>query len=145
MNDDELMMLVREVLAADEEPSTRVLAAARAAFRWLCVEDVLADLIFDSADQPAATGMGSRSSARQLAYSCGDLLIECELDGGVLLGQVIPAGPVRIDLRCGNGGQQQVPVDDQGRFAVEPAPAGPLSIRCRRAGRPAIVTPWVLA
>jgi hypothetical protein len=145
VDDDELLMQVGEVLAADEEPLPRVLAAAQAAFCWLCVDDVVAEMIFDSLDFPAASGMRCPRPARLLAYGGEDLLIECEIGAGGLHGQVIPASPLLLELRCGDGRQRPVTVDDQGRFTVAPAPAGPVSIRCRRAGRPAVVTPWLLA
>jgi hypothetical protein len=145
MDDDELMMLIREVLAAEEEPSAAVLAAAEAAFRWLCLDDLLADVIFDSDDCPVLAGVGRQHPARQLTYRCGDLLIDCEIQAGTLLGHVVPATPVTLELRSSDGRRRPVDVDDQGRFMVEPTPAGPVSMRCLRAGRPALVTPWLLA
>jgi hypothetical protein len=145
MDDDELMMLVQAALAADEKPTPRALAAAADAFRWLCVDDELADVVFDSADSPMLRGARAGRSCRLLTYRSDDLLIDCEIHAGALFGQVVPAMPVTLELRSPDGRHRPLAVDGQGSFMVEPTPAGPLSIRCLRAGRQAFITPWVLA
>jgi hypothetical protein len=144
MDDDELMMMLREVLAADEEVSASVLAAAEAAFQCLGVDDELADVVFDSADLPVLPGVRGGCSARQLTYRCNDLLIDCEVYARGLFGQVVSAIPVTVELRLPDGRRQPVDLDGQGRFMVEPTPAGPVSLRCQRADRRALVTPWLL-
>jgi hypothetical protein len=143
MDDDELMIVLREALAADELVSPRSAEAAEAAFHWLRVDDELAELVFDSADQGVLAGMRG-SAPRQLTYRFEDLLIDCEVGQEALLGQLIPAAPARIELWSSDGRRRTLDLDGDGRFVAEPAPAGPVSIRCTRAGR-SVVTPWLLA
>ncbi len=144
MNDDELMIVLHAALAADEDVSPRSIAAAESAFHWIRVDDELAGLVFDSADEEAPAGVRG-GVRRQLTYRFDDLLIDCEVGPDALLGQLIPATPARIELWSADGARRALDLDDEGRFAVRPAPAGPVSIRCSRAGRTDVVTPWLLA
>lgn len=142
MDDDELLIVLRAALAAEAQATPRSIEAAEAAFEWLRVDDELAELVADSADQPALAGLRG-SMHRQLTYRFDDLLIDCEVGPDALLGQLIPAGPARIELWSADGQHRALELDDGGRFVAEPPPAGPVSIRCARAGR-TVVTPWLL-
>jgi hypothetical protein len=75
-----------------------------------------------------------------------DLSIEVEVDssgdGCVLVGQVFPAGASAVEVQVGSGGSTEVPVDELGRFVVEPVPRGPVRLRVEHAGR-AVQTTWV--
>lgn len=141
MDDDELMIVLREALGPDEQVSPRTTEAAESAFRWLRVEDELAELVFDSDDAGELAGVRG-SVQRQLTYRFDDLLIDCEVGHEALLGQLIPATQARIELWSADGRRRVLDLDAEGRFAAEPAPAGPVSIRCTRAGH-SVVTPWL--
>jgi hypothetical protein len=143
MNDDELMIVLREVLAEDERVSPRSIEAAESAFRWLRVEDELAELVFDSADTVTLAGVRG-APLRQLTYRFEDLLIDCEVSHETLLGQLIPVMPARVELWSADGARRPLSLDEDGRFAAKPPPSGPVSIRCSRAGHNDIVTPWLL-
>jgi hypothetical protein len=142
MNDDELMIVLREALAEDEQVPPRSAGAAESAFGWLRADDELAELVFDSADEPALAGVRGNLH-RQLTYRFDELLIDCEVGHDALLGQLIPRTPARIELWSADGRRRLLALDGDGRFAAEPAPTGPVSIRCTRAGR-TVVTPWLL-
>jgi hypothetical protein len=143
MDDDELMIVLRAALGADEHVPPRAAEAAEAAFHVLRLDDELAELVFDSADQGALAGMRG-AAQRQLTYRFEDLLIDCEVGQEALLGQLIPATPARIELWSADGARRALDLDGEGRFVAEPPPVGPVSIRCTRAGR-TVVTPWLLA
>jgi hypothetical protein len=142
MNDDELMIVLREALA-DEQVSPRTTEDAESAFRWLRVEEELAELVFDSADAETLAGVRG-GEQRQLTYRFDDLLIDCEVSHGALRGQLIPVMPARVELWSADGARRPLDVDEEGRFVADPAPVGPVNIRYTRAGHNAIVTPWLL-
>ena len=144
MNDDELLIVLGEVLAEDERVSSRSTEAAESAFRWLRVDDELAELVFDSADAPMLAGVRGAAPLRQLTYRFDDLLIDCEVSHDTLLGQLIPVLPARVELWSVDGARRPLDLDEDGRFVAKPPPGGPVSIRCSRAGHKDIVTPWLL-
>jgi hypothetical protein len=143
MNDDELMIVLREVLAEDEQVSPRSTEAAESAFRWLRVDDELAELVFDSADTATLAGVRG-APQRQLTYRFDDLLIDCEVSHDTLLGQLIPLTPARVELWSADGARRLLDLDKDGRFVAKPPPSGPVNIRCSRPGHNDIVTPWLL-
>jgi hypothetical protein len=144
MDDDELMIVLREVLAEDDEAiSPSVIEDGESAFRWLRFDEELAELVFDSAETGALAGVRG-GVQRQLTYRFDDLLIDCDIRPGALLGQLIPAMPARIELWSAGGARRPLDLDDEGRFAARPAVSGPISIRCSRPGQRDIVTPWLL-
>jgi len=143
MDDDELMIVLREALAPGEEVSRRSVASAESAFQWLRLDDELAELIFDSVDAESLAGVrGARQ--RQLTYRFDTLQIDCEVSRDALLGQLIPAVPATVELCSADGACRALDLDDEGRFAAEPPPVGPITIRCSREGHNDIVTPWLL-
>jgi hypothetical protein len=143
MDDDELMVVLRDVLAPGEEVSQRSITSAESAFQWLRIEDDLADLVFDSVDAGSLAGVrGARQ--RQLTYRFDDLQIDCEVGHDALLGQLIPAVPARVELWSAGGVRQALDLDHEGRFMAEPTPVGPITIRCSREGHHDVVTPWLL-
>jgi hypothetical protein len=63
--------------------------------------------------------------------------------GHQLVGQLLPPGPARVEVRHPDG-VLAVEADELGRFAAERVAAGPISVRCQQgaAGAP-VVTEWV--
>jgi hypothetical protein len=151
MDDREMLKVLRDALSpvrpgSAEDPAPHVLDAAYAAGDWLRMDDRLAELMLDSADSPVPSGVrGSAAETRQLTYLHEDLRVECELTPEALFGQVSPAAGVLVELIGPTGPRRTVDVDDEGRFLVRPRPHGPVGIRCTRAGRPRVMTPWFLA
>lgn len=150
MDDHEILRLLREALspagpATDENPPAQVVEAALAAGDWTRLDYELAALVADSADSTAAAGVrAATADLRLLTYAWEDLTIECELGAGALLGQVVPASGLRLELVTPDGESRPMEIDAEGRFLVQPLPAGPVGIRCIRAGRQAVLTPWLL-
>jgi len=148
MDDHEILKLLGEVLSPGgfEEPPAEVTEAALAAGDWLRLDYELAELVADSADSVAVAGVrAAPADLRLLTYSLVDLTIECELGAGALVGQVVPASGLRLELITPDGGSRQLEVDPQGRFLLQPQPTGLVGIRCTRPGRQVVMTPWLLA
>jgi hypothetical protein len=135
--------LSRVVFARDRVPAD-VVGAAKACFAWRNVDEELAALVYDSADEtPALTGVRG-GSARQLTFEADELTIELEVGGAArgVVGQLVPAQPASIELRHG-GGSAFVDTDDLGRFGIERVPEGPVSLRLQPAGGGRVATDWV--
>lgn len=150
MDDHEILMALREAPPTAgpdaDKPPAQVIEAAFAAGVWACLDYELAVLVADSADSAATAGVrADPSDLRQLTYSVNDLTIECELGSGALLGQVVPASGLQLELITPDGGSRQLEVDAEGRFLLRPQPTGPVGIRCTGAGRQTVLTPWLLA
>jgi hypothetical protein len=143
MNDDELIATLRDVLGADGAAPDRAADAAESAFRWAGAEQELAEVVIDSADAPALAGLRG-PAPRQLTWRYADLVIECELAADLLLAQVDPPAVIGLDLCSPDGDARPLAVDAAGRCQARP-PAGPFSLRARRAGQPDVLTPWLVA
>lgn len=136
----ELSGVVRE---RDRVPDD-VVAAAKAAFTWRSVDEELASLVYDSADEtPALAGIRG-GSARQLTFSAQGLTIELEVGGAArgVLGQLVPAQAASIEVRHSEG-SAFVDSDDLGRFDIGRVPEGPMSLRLEAAGGGRVATDWV--
>lgn len=136
----ELRVLVRRL---DPVPAA-VDEAARAAFGWRSFDVELARLTYDSWDDRALVGIRGHD-LRQLTFEAPGLTVEVEVGGGpapTLVGQLAPVQGATVELRH-RGGVATVIADGLGRFTLERLPSGPMSLRCRRAGAPAVETEWV--
>jgi hypothetical protein len=145
MDDDDVMTLLRASLAGELAVSARAVEAAKAAFDWIPFEQAMADVVFDSDDDlaPDLAVRGAGGAIRQVTYRAGDLTVDCEVGPDGLVGETLPAEPVRVWLRS-PAGQRELEVDDRGRFADARPPGGPFTLRIARPGRPDVATPWLL-
>jgi hypothetical protein len=146
LDDDELLARLADVLDEVSPVPPETLVAAQAAYSLRRLDEEMAELLFDSADLPAPVGVrGAPTWPRQLTYQWADLLIECEVDATSLVGQVLPAGPVTLEVISSGGGSQPVEVDDLGRFTTRLPRSGPIRLRCSPSphDRP-VLTPWLL-
>jgi hypothetical protein len=141
------------------EQATRL---AKASYGWRTLDAELAALTHDSLVDQAPLAMRGAAPPRLLAFDAADLRVEVEVEtlgaGGAgaesagaaggqrrLLGQLVPPQPARIEARDGAGGRRTVEADEAGRFAIDPLPAGPLSLWCVRPGSPPVATEWFRA
>lgn len=123
-------------------------SAAIDAFDLLQIDAELAELVFDSRLEQAV--VRGDSDVRLLTFQTGDTLIDVELSGSGnarrLVGNLVPAGPARVEIRSPRG-TVEVLVDELGRFAAA-LTAGPFSLICRwpqHAPEQVVVTDWVTA
>jgi hypothetical protein len=155
-----------EVLLADDEPllaelralgrlvdpvPERVVFAAKASLSWLTVDAELAELTYDSAlDERRLEVVRGHGGARMLTFEAPQLTIEIQVsDAGSerrLVGQLVPAQPAAVLLVRHSGGTTEATTDPDGRFRIEPVPAGPIALSCRLGEDPepaTVQTEWV--
>lgn len=138
--DDALLAELSRILYARAEPPREVVDAAMELFTWRTVDAELAALTFDSLvdDQPVRTR--AEAQPRILTFEIASTVIEMEIDaapsGSRILGQVVPAAEVDLELRLGEiGDVTQVTTtgrsDEMGRFVLPlPSGRGLASLRC---------------
>ena len=131
--DDDLMLELKQALAAERLAPDHVMEAAKAAFEWRGVDEELEllSLSYDSSQADLAGVRGPAATApRTLVFDGEGVTIELELGTEVLMGQVVPPDYQRIILECADGRVDEADTDDVG---VLPAPSPD-----RRADPPAL-------
>lgn len=152
---DALLGQLQGLLARVDPMPAQLLDQVRRSFCWHTIDAELAELAFDSltdreSDLVVRSGADAALEPRMLGFGAvvhgEELSIEVEVspsgDGSVLVGQVFPAGARGVEVQAGAGGSTEVPIDDLGRFVVEPLPCGPVRLRVEHAGR-RVQTTWV--
>jgi hypothetical protein len=154
MDDHQLLAVLRGALEDDRSGSSgpaeppaappEVVDVARAAWAWRAVEEELASLVYDSADDPALAGVRGPAGDRQLTFRWQNTILDIEILQGRLLGQLTPgpAGQVRLGMPPERW--QELVVDDRGRFVVAQLPPGPIRLSYALADGAARSTGWIL-
>lgn len=152
MNDDELMALLGEAVAEEAAVSDRRRTAAKAAFTWRSVDAELAELLHDSAlDAGAAvrSGPGEGGEPRTLSFGHSGLTLEIEVDGEMLLGQVIGTGEAvsateraTVMLERPDAHALSAEADAGGFFRLEGVQSGTVRFVVEQGGW-SLTTPWV--
>jgi hypothetical protein len=147
--DDKLIDELRRVVSAVDPVPEHVITAAQIALDWRTVDDELAELLYDSSEDPALAGVRAEGGARVLTWGGETLKLEVEVSGSgrerTLTGQLDPAGSARIEIRHTDH-VTTVAADRRGRFIAFSIPPGSVSLRCLldAPGRPrALATPWL--
>ena len=152
VEDDDLLAELRSVASrVDPVPDAAVLAA-RSALAWRTIDAELAELTVDSLlDDEAMMLVRTVDIPALLTFQAPGLTLELEVaTSGAhrrLLGQLVPPHPARVAVRH-RGGRLEVAADEAGRFVIDDAPAGPLSLRCEAHGATPglfVETDWFLA
>ncbi len=142
--DDELWLAeLKDALHEAVHVPRSVLEAGYSAYAWRTIDAELAELTYDSiTEDPALAGARSEQAPlRALTFATGSVTLELQIEGPVVLGQVVPprAGELLVSLQ--DGSSSTVAVDDLGCFTVDPIPAVPF--RLRLAGEPPVATGWI--
>lgn len=147
LSDDELMAALEAAVAEGDAVPQRRRDAARAAFTWRSVDAELAELLHDSAlDAGAAVRSGAGTGAaepRSLSFGSSGLALELEVDGGVVMGQVVPPARATVHVQAAGGVEVTVEVDPSGFFRVEGVEPGPTRFVARAADW-TLTSPWVV-
>lgn len=138
--DDEVLEVLGRGLDQIEPLPDHLRAMAFAAFALADVEDLLADVTFDSLFSEQLVMRGDESEARLLSFSNDFLTLDVSLaaDGQTIVGEIQPPARGELRLECRSGEISVVPIDDLGRFRLV---SDATSFRLRVTGQ--LVTPWV--
>jgi len=145
--DDDLMLELKEALAAERPAPDHLMEAAKAAFEWRRLDEELKQLSlsYDSSEADLAGVRGPASTApRMLVFDGEDVTVELELGTEVLMGQVVPAVYRRITLECADGRVDEADTDDVGVFLLRRPTRGPIRLRCQQGRNLDVVTEWML-
>jgi hypothetical protein len=144
-DDDQLLIQLAQSLDERDPVPEDALAAARSAVQLGRADDALAELVFDSLVPGAGVPMRGSAlvEARGLGFVAGGYRLDVELlnEGGVVLGQLDPAGAARVDLET-KSDSTTVTADDLGRFRFAGA-RGPLRLRVFTTSEQVVLTPWI--
>lgn len=150
LSDDELMAALEAAVAEGDAVPQRRREAARAAFTWRSVDAELAELLHDSAldagtavRSSGATGATGATGPRSLSFGSSGLALEIEVDGGVVMGQVVPPARATVHVQAAGGAEVTVEVDPSGFFRVEGVEPGPTRFVARAADW-TLTSPWVV-
>lgn len=140
-DDDELLRLVH--LAADDslgEVPDHLHAFAVDAERWLDIDAELAEMTADSAEVALAGARADESAgARVVVFSASQLSVELSIDGGTVLGQLVPPGSATVTVESSAG--FMVRADELGLFHFD-SPAAPARLVIEtESGK--VATPWM--
>ena len=146
MNDD-LEMRLRAVGGKVDPVPALVDEGARAAFGWRTIDEDLAELMRDSADELAEAGVRGPGDARQLSFESPQLGIELEIvttgpRSRRVEGQLLPPTAATVTVERPDGEPAvSVEADELGRFVLDGLRAG--AVRLHVLLRSAqIAVPW---
>lgn len=153
-SDDSLMDELSALIAQRDPIPALIATQARASYGFSSPWDAaLAQLVYDSSDNDhdARALVRSGPVARELTFEGPALTVEVEVGLTELarrgrcriLGQLVPAQTASIQVRCPSE-TFMVDADSYGRFAVDDAPTGPLSLRCTPVDGEPTDTEWTV-
>jgi hypothetical protein len=143
---DETENRLRTIIAQVDPVPPGLDDAARAAFTWRTIDEELAELMRDSADEGAEVLVRSGSAPRQLSFESPRVGIELEVVATGprerrLEGQLLPPGSAMVTLERPGEDGVSVQADDLGRFALDGLRAGVVRLHVLLRGAQ-IAVPW---
>ena len=143
-SDEVLLRELGAALAEERDVPEHLLQAARAAFTWRTVDaELLALTSYDSVlDVELAARARATQTARQLVFDAEGVSVQVEVTEAGVAGQVLPAGPGRVELVTATGPVEEAELDELGMFLLGPPPSGPVRFRLEVDGR-TVLTDWV--
>jgi hypothetical protein len=132
-DDDALMQDLGEAMRG--AVSERAREAARAAFAWRTLDEELMRLSYDSLLSEEVLVRRAAGSPRVLGFMGSDLTLEVEVDGGSMMGQVVPGRVCRIAVFSPQGEVGSTDTDQSGIFSIAGPVAGPVRFRVTCEGR----------
>jgi len=142
-DDNDLLALLEEALAAEGDVPPDFIAAGKAAFAWRTIDAELAALVYDSDREPALTRNQTTADLRALTFASAHITIELELTGTGLIGQLVPPSVAEIDVQTAAGVTSSVTTDELGCFTIRVIPQEPFRLRCRAGETIDVLTTWI--
>jgi hypothetical protein len=147
-DDDELLAALGEALRSERGVPAEFIAMGKAAFSWRGIDAEIATLTYDSVCEDAeAESAGVRSepaSLRYLTFTSGEFTLELEVTSDAILGQLVPPGPGRMELRTADGAVVTDVIDQGGGFTVRPVPRGSFRLYCHATNGATVLTNWLM-
>jgi hypothetical protein len=150
LDDEGLLGALHEMLGERGTAPGWSVELAKGSYALRAIETELAAITSDSELTTTRSALRADSAPRLVVFDTAALSVEIEIEAGNraerwrLVGQLIPAGPARVQLRRNSPGQPAwVEADERGRFAVDDLASGPLSLICVRQGLSATATAWI--
>ena len=144
MSDERIEQELQEAAQLLDPVPPHLVDAAIGAFTWRTIDADLAELVYDSLAEPVAAVRSVAQQPRLLTFQTASLTIELEAEGHGenrrIVGRVIPAEPVTLEIRHSRG-VVTASIDTHGRFAAGALSAGPIQLRLQ-ADRSPVVTDW---
>jgi hypothetical protein len=144
MEDEELVVALRQAVRAGECVPADFVAAAKNAFAWHNIDAELAQLTYDSTRDLEPTPLRAETaSIRALTFTSANLMIELEVTSDSLIGQIVPpeAGTIKVQPKV--GAETSVVADEIGLFAIQPIPSGSFRLHCRTDSGLEALTGWI--
>ena len=147
MSHDELEARLRVVVGHLDPVPPLVDEGARAAFGWRTIDQDLAELMRDSADELEEAGVRGPGGGRQLSFESPRLGIELEIvDTGPrsrrVEGQLLPPTAATVTVERPDGEPAvSVQADELGRFVLDGLRAGVVRLHVLLSGAQ-IAVPW---
>ncbi len=142
-DDDQLFAALKEAMRAARAVPPEFVEAGKSAFAWRNIDAELASLTYDSTRDLVSSVRAETASIRALTFTSAHLIIELEVGGESLHGQVVPAGEGTIEIQTRGGVAATAGVDSLGWFAIHPIPASPFRLRYHTADGTDVLTGWI--
>lgn len=148
LDDEGLLAVLHEMLGERGAAPGWSVELAKGSYGLRTIETELAAVTSDSELTTTRSVLRADGGPRFVVFDAAALSVEIEIEAGSragrwhLVGQLMPAGSARIQVRTG-AEPAWVEADDRGRFAADDLVSGPLSLICVRQGQPATATAWI--
>ncbi|MGH9132482.1 MAG: hypothetical protein ACRDZZ_01000 [Ilumatobacteraceae bacterium] len=146
MSDDDRDLLDALGRAWGDDPlPTGMIDRAAALLTWADVDDELAELLETASPELAGT-RGAAATGRALEFEVADgtVVVEVELGGVAVAGQVLGIEVETVVLERPGGETDSVSVDATGRFSIPGQGPGPVRLRVARRSGADVRTDWFM-
>jgi hypothetical protein len=147
-DDDQLLATLGEALRSERSVPAEFIAIGKAAFSWRDIHAELAmltrDSVFEGAEAELAGVRSEPANVRYLTFTSGEITLEIEVIADAVLGQLVPPGPGRVEVRTADGSVVMAVIDQGGGFTIRPVPRGSFRLCCHAANGVCALTNWLV-
>jgi hypothetical protein len=139
---------LRDITSEADPVPAHVVDAAKALFVLRDLDAELAELVSDSlVDAPEVLTRALVADVRMLAFSCGDVTVELDVDTDPVSGRVsvhgVVVGPVSQAVLVHTAGRVPVALDEDGHLDFSLPVGGPIRLELTRSDGGRVTTVWV--